>query len=184
MHDEYALSQAHSYWSYDWYHDNAVFAFGDKNEGWYPRSNSNYYIQPKLSHGFVYAASYDTAPGIVKLGLSKFHPSKRLAELTRKTSAPGELKMLFSLQTPFRYATESAAHVAARRDRIKGEFFRLTPTALIGIMSGLAYMHNTLKYEANLTTTRAFIDMCGENDIHKLCEAGLLIDDSTKLMAA
>lgn len=183
--DEFILPQAHEHEPVktDFY-DHAVIAFDDKNHRRLPYTEIYSHIELKKSPGFVYAAAYDSAPGIIKLGLSKFHPAKRLNELTQGTAAPGQLKLLLSFQTPFRYASESAAHKAVKYRRIKGEFFRLNQSETLSVMLGLATMHDQLRYESQLSVTQHFVDECDAEQMGDLHGVGLQYHSNNFQMAA
>lgn len=130
-------------------------------------------VMPKSSPGFVYAGIYPNAPGLVKVGESRFFPTRRLQDLSRRTAAPDEIQMLFAMETPFRHAVEAAAHDALRPLSTKGEWFRLGADDLVGLMLGLVAIQHDLQYRTRLWTTPYLLGMCCPAMIRKLCGAGL-----------
>ena len=79
--------------------------------------------------GFVYIASNPgLKKGLVKIGISKEHPSGRLAALGRSTAVPADFVLNFSCQTPFADKVERRVHavLADVRFRESKEFFQIS----------------------------------------------------------
>lgn len=146
------------------------FSKGDDHRG-YPN-----WIDPTPSEGFVYAAIYPDSPGVVKIGETRFYPTRRMESLTKQTAAPSEVRMLFAFETPFRRQTEKAAHDALRSVRIKGEWFNLSQDALLGVMFALAEMHHDRGYGWRLWTTPEFLGIGDASVARALCAAGMGAD--------
>ena len=130
-------------------------------------------VIPNSSPGFVYAGIYPNAPGLVKVGESRFFPTRRLQDLSRRTAAPDEIQMLFALETPFRHAVEATAHDALRLLSTKGEWFRLGADDLVGLMLGLVAIQHDRHYRTRLWATPHLLGMCRPATIRTLCAAGL-----------
>jgi hypothetical protein len=151
----------------------AVTVFDDRNSNGDDYRGNSVPKDPRPSLGFVYAAAYEGSQSFVKVGESRFFPTRRLSDLTTRTAAPSELKLLFALETPFRRATEGAAHETLRLKHSKGEWFRLGSDDLLAVMTGLAAVHEWRGYSWRLWTTPTFLGMCSAKAVCTLCSAGM-----------
>jgi hypothetical protein len=96
--------------------------------------------EPLPMTGGVYIAKNASLDGILKIGATRRHPSKRLYELSRSTPTPFELVAFFPSMTPFNLEKMIHAYYAACRIRNKGagtEFFNLEIAQLSAMTTAL-----------------------------------------------
>ncbi len=89
--------------------------------------------EPMPMTGGVYIAKNTSLDGILKIGATRRHPSKRLYELSRSSPTPFELVAFFPTMTPFNLEKMIHAYYASCRIHNKGagtEFFKLAPAHL------------------------------------------------------
>lgn len=74
---------------------------------------------------YVYILSNPELPGIVKIGKSRFDPTKRAGQLSRYTGVLGEFKVEWSRGVEDAGIAERLLHFVFRKSRQKKEFFVL-----------------------------------------------------------
>ena len=96
--------------------------------------------EPLPMTGGVYFAKNASLDGILKIGATRRHPSKRIYELSRSTPTPFELVVFFPSMTPFNLEKMIHAYYAACRILNKGagtEFFNLEIAQLYAMTTAL-----------------------------------------------
>ncbi len=74
---------------------------------------------------YVYILSNPELPGIVKIGKSRFDPTKRAGQLSRYTGVLGEFKVEWSREVEDSDIAERLLHFVFRKSRQQKEFFVL-----------------------------------------------------------
>lgn len=79
-----------------------------------------------MAHGFVYALSNPSMPGICKIGFTTKHPRIRMAELSRATSCPTPFELLGYFGSACPEFAEKNIHASLAEFRVNNmrEFFR------------------------------------------------------------
>ena len=93
-------------------------------------------ISPSSGGGHCYAATNPSLPGLVKIGMTKHAPERRLKQLSG-TGVPEPYRLLASVECADARATEKEAHRHFRAQAFKKEFFRVPEADVLAYFAKL-----------------------------------------------